>query len=69
MTNEKIQDTHLGETGHKIQADMFFAHINNINEENLVYRDLSNFDNFSQFGIHMAENNDPTKINRKELYD
>jgi hypothetical protein len=29
-TNEEIPDTHLGESGHKIQADLFYEYLTNV---------------------------------------
>jgi hypothetical protein len=29
-TNEEIPDTHLGESGHKIQADLFYEYLTDV---------------------------------------
>jgi hypothetical protein len=61
-SNKTIEDTHLGESGHKIQAELFYSYITNTEYPNHQYMDLNYFQN-----PHLAKHNDPVRINKHEL--
>jgi hypothetical protein len=61
-SNRTIDDTHLGESGHRIQYELFYNYITNNLYPSADYVELEYFEN-----PHLEKHNDPVRINKHEL--
>lgn len=63
----KIGDVHLGESGHKIQGEMFYNYIMNIEQPIVEYIDLNKIKS-PHPNTHLAPNYDPVRVHEWELH-
>ncbi len=68
-TNGVVADTHLGETGHKVQGDLFYEYIMNLEISDSYHKNIEELKRDSGTGIHLHPDTDPTRINKNELFD
>lgn len=67
-SNYTIGDIHLGESGHKIQGNLFFNYISGIDESKVDYVNLDEMKTINHINPHLEPNSDPVRIHKKELY-
>jgi hypothetical protein len=67
-SNNTISDIHLGESGHKIQGELFYNYIMNIEEEPCEYVNLTPDEN-PFLTPHLAPNYDPVRIHEYQLHE